>query len=223
MNQNLLNPYPLEYMPPWHLQGDAFILNYWLTPSFIQQSTHFRQTPSPIGRLIQVLLVRYQHSPVGPYDELLILDHPLISKWRLSSIPKIFVSTEISVQHGQQLWGIPKELATFEWQEQGQDTHCTIHFAQQCMHIHLRKPKKQCSFYINSHYLPAAVLKIRQAWQGKRYQFSPQFRGHLSKLVSVQWENTQDIFPNFSEAKYVQSFYAPHFELIFPEARIQQK
>ena len=85
----------------------------------IQQSTHFRQAPSPIGRLIQVLLVRYQHSPVGPYDELLILDHPLISKWRLSSIPKIFVSTEISVQHGQQLWGIPKELATFEWQEQG--------------------------------------------------------------------------------------------------------
>ena len=158
MNQNLLNPYPLEYMPPWHLQGDAFILNYWLTPSFIQQSTHFRQTPSPIGRLIQVLLVRYQHSPVGPYDELLILDHPLISKRRLSSIPKIFVSTEISVQHGQQLWGIPKELATFEWQEQGQDTHCTIYFAQQCMHIHLRKPKKQCSFYINSHYLPAAVV-----------------------------------------------------------------
>lgn len=87
--------------------------------------------------------------------------------------------------------GIPKELAEFKWQEQGQETCYTIHFAQQSMQLHL---KKSHSFSIRSDWLPTAALRIRQAWQGKRYQFSPQFRGHLAKLHSVQWKKTQDIF-----------------------------
>ncbi|BCU63227.1 hypothetical protein ACBO_00180 [Acinetobacter bouvetii] len=173
--------------------------------------------------MVQVLLVRYHSSPIGPYDELLILDHPLISKLRLNSIPKIFVSTEASVQHGQQLWGIPKELAEFKGQEQGQETCCTIHFAQQSMQLHLKKSKKPHSFSIRSDRLPTAALRIHQAWQGKRYQFSPQFRGHLAKLHSAQWTETQDMFPDFSQARYLQSFYVSEFELIFPEAQIQQK
>ena len=95
----------LSQFPPWHLQGEAFILNYWISPQFIRQYKTFRIAPSPIGRVVQVMLVRYHQSPVGPYDELLLLDHPLLSKRRLSSIPKIYVSTQISVEHGQQLWG----------------------------------------------------------------------------------------------------------------------
>ncbi len=223
MKQNLRDSRTLTHPPPWRLQGEGFILNYWLKPSFIQRCRHFLQAASPLGRMVQVLLVRYHSSPIGPYDELLILDHPLISKWRLNSIPKIFVSTEASVQHGQQLWGIPKELAEFKWEEQGQETCCTIRFAQQSMQLHLKKSKKPYSFSIRSDRLPKAVLRIRQAWQGKRYQFSPQFHGHLAKLHSAQWTETQDMFPDFSQARYLQSFYVSEFELIFPEAQIQQK
>lgn len=173
--------------------------------------------------MVQVLLVRYHNSPIGPYDELLILDHPLISKLRLNSIPNFFVSTEASVQHGQQFWGIPKELAEFKWQEQGQETCYTIHFAQQSMQLHLKKSKKPHSFSIRSDRLPKAALRIRQAWQGKRYQFSPQFRGHLTKLHSAQWTEAQDMFPDFSQERCLQGFYISEFKLIFPEARIKQK
>ena len=67
----------LSQFPPWHLQGEAFILNYWISPQFIRQYKAFRIAPSPIGRVVQVMLVRYHQSPVGPYDELLLLDHPL--------------------------------------------------------------------------------------------------------------------------------------------------
>ena len=105
MQQNFPAPDAFLSPPPWQMQGEAFILNYWLTPSFIRQAQDFRLAPSALGRAVQVLLVRCRSSPVGPYDELLILDHPLISKLHLNSIPKIFVSTEASVLHGQQLLG----------------------------------------------------------------------------------------------------------------------
>lgn len=84
--------------------------------------------------------MRYHHSPVGPYDELLIMDHPLISRRRLSTIPKIYVSTHESIVHGQHLWGIPKEYAEFDWREQGQETICRITHRGQNMTLRLKNP-----------------------------------------------------------------------------------
>jgi Acetoacetate decarboxylase (ADC). len=138
MTQIIPSDTALTHLPPWQLRGDAFILNYWISPSFIQQAQMFRLATSPLGRVVQVLLVRYHDSPVGPYDELLILDHPLWSKKRLSSIPKIYVSTDISVIHGQKLWGIPKELAKFEWQQHDNEVVCTIEVEQHKMQIRLK-------------------------------------------------------------------------------------
>ena len=223
MSRALLQEKSVHQFPPWHLQGEGFILNYWITPHFIREFQSFRIAPSPLGRVVQVLLVRYHHSPVGPYDELLIMDHPLISRRRLSTIPKIYVSTHESIVHGQHLWGIPKEYAEFNWQEQGQETICRITHRGQSMTLRLKKPKSPRSFYLNSHHLPSSMLKIRQTWKSQHYQFSPQFRGYLSKLTQAEWQDTQDIFPDFSKAKYLQSFYVPKFNLVFPEAKIHKK
>lgn len=213
----------IQHEPPWSLHGHAYILNYWLSASFIKKSANFRLAPSPLGRVIQIMLVRYHDSPVGPYDELLLLDHPFISKRVLSTIPKIYVSTQISVDHGQALWGIPKELATFEWQEHAQETSCIITVDQQSFALKIKRPKKTRSFYINSHHLPASFLTIRQAWQGNRYQFSPQFRGHLEKISEVTWQSHNSLFPDLSKNRLLQSFYVPEFNLIFPKAQIRPK
>lgn len=210
----------IEHNPPWHLQGDAFILNYWLTPHFIRQAKAFDLASSPLGRMIQVLLVRYHSSPVGPYDELLIMDHPLLSKRVLTSIPKIYVSTEASMIHGQQLWGIPKQLAQFRWEEVDREVVCHVEYKGQTLTIDLKKTKSLRPFYVNSHHLPASMLTIRQKWQQQHFQFTPHFRGHICKLIHAHWNNTQDIFPDFSKAKYLQSFYVPKFDLVFPTARI---
>lgn len=218
-----LSTVAFHHDPPWHLQGDAFILNYWLTPNFIKHNHAFHIAPSPIGRVVQVILVRYHESPVGPYDELLLLDHPLISKRRLSSIAKIYVSTEISVVHGQHFWGIPKQLAQFEWVIKDDVVYCTISFEQQEMRLCLYKYKHSQTFYMNSHHLPARLLNIQQTWQGLHYQFSPQFRGKLCKLKQATWKNTLDIFPDFSQAKYLHSFYVPEFQLTLPKAKIGKK
>ena len=218
-----LSTVAFHHDPPWHLQGDAFILNYWLTLNFIKHNHAFHIAPSPIGRVVQVILVRYHESPVGPYDELLLLDHPLISKRRLSSIAKIYVSTETSVVHGQHFWGIPKQLAEFEWVIKDDVAYCTISFEQQEMSLCLYKYKHSQTFYMNSHHLPARLLNIQQTWQGLHYQFSPQFRGKLCKLKQAAWKNTLDIFPDFSQAKYLHSFYVPEFQLTLPKAKIGKK
>lgn len=209
--------------PPWKLQGDAFIANYWLSPALIRQAADFQLAPSPLGRMVQVACVRYRESPVGPYDELLILDHALLTQRRLNTIPKIYVSTEISVQHGQQYWGIPKELAAFEWHEQNNEIRFTVHFSQQSMSILFTKQMNPQILRISSNCIPSLLLNIQQDWHNKHYQFTPQFRGHLSRLASVQWKNTQSIFPDFSQARYLQGFAVPEFDLIFPEAQIKQK
>ena len=40
---------------PWQLQGEAYILNYWLSPQFLKQAQPFGLTPSFLGRLVQVM------------------------------------------------------------------------------------------------------------------------------------------------------------------------
>ena len=163
--------------------------------------------------------VRYHASPIGAYDELLILDHPLFRQRRLSTIPKIFVSTESSVQHGQQLWGIPKELASFDWDIQDRQMSCKIQHADLQFAIQLEKCNTQRSF-IDSHYIPAALLKIQQTWQGKSYQFNPSFRGRLIPLKHASWQSNPSLFPDFNQARFINSFYVPELELTFPEAEI---
>ena len=204
---------------PWQLQGEAYILNYWLSPQFLKQAQPFGLTPSFLGRLVQVMWVRYHASPIGAYDELLILDHPLFRQRRLSTIPKIFVSTESSVQHGQQLWGIPKELASFDWNIQDRQISCKIQHADLQLAIQLEKCNTQRSF-IDSHYIPAALLKIQQTWQGKSYQFNPSFRGRLIPLKHASWQSNPSLFPDFNQARFINGFYVPEFELTFPEAEI---
>ncbi len=165
------------------------------------------------------MCVRYHASPIGAYDELLILDHPLFRQRRLSTIPKIFVSTESSVQHGQQLWGIPKELASFDWDIQDRQMSCKIQHADLQFAIQLEKCNTQRSF-IDSHYIPAALLKIQQTWQGKSYQFNPSFRGRLIPLKYTSWQSNPSLFPDFNQTRFINGFYVPEFELTFPEAEI---
>ena len=55
MSHALLQEKSVHQFPPWHLQGEGFILNYWITPHFIREFQSFRIAPSPLGRVVQVL------------------------------------------------------------------------------------------------------------------------------------------------------------------------
>ena len=219
MKHQIRSLHVVHQHPPWLLHGEGFILNYWMSPSFIKAHHTFGLAPSPIGRVAQVMLVRYKDSPIGPYDELLFMDHPLICKRLLSTIPKIFVSTDASVEHGKKFWGIPKQRAEFHWQQHDDHLSCEICFGQQSLNLKLYQAKQTRHIYMNSHHIPAAMLRIQQDWQGQRFQFAPQFRAKIAKLKKAIWQSSP-IFPDFTQAKYLHSFYIPEFQLVFPKAKI---
>jgi len=66
-----------------------------------------------------MLIVRYKDSPVGPYDEFIIIpglfantEDPGLPKFRIS---RIYVSHKYTTWNGRRNWNIPKHLARFDW------------------------------------------------------------------------------------------------------------
>jgi hypothetical protein len=73
------------------------------------------------GGLGLIAAVQYDNTPVGPYSELLFMVGPWQSScngWTPSSIVRIWVDSSATCDAGRRIWGIPKQLATFEWREQ---------------------------------------------------------------------------------------------------------
>ncbi|KAI0317308.1 hypothetical protein OF83DRAFT_1058882 [Amylostereum chailletii] len=70
-------------------------------------------------------LLRYSDSPVGPYDEFIMLaggfSNPL-TKEVTRRITTIYVSSPASVWNGRKNWNIPKNVARFEWRSTGSNT-----------------------------------------------------------------------------------------------------
>lgn len=203
---------------PWHLSGEGYILNYWLSPQLITLFQPFGLAESKLGRLVQIMLVRYHSSPVGPYDELLFLDHAFVGLKMHSHIPKIYVSSQSSVDEGRYHWGIPKELAKFEWEHTAQQLSCKITHDNETLSINLNLSDQKHVLAVSSNLVPSSFLKIKQHDQHFVYQFSPSFQGHLSYISQATWTDTQNIFPDLSQALFLKGFYSTDFNLIFPES-----
>ncbi|GAA5435214.1 hypothetical protein M8445_00955 [Deinococcus aquaticus] len=85
--------------PPWTLRGAGLVAVF--------------------GARGVLMLVRYASSPVGPYDELLWAEVRGSPVGLRPQVTRIVVSTEASVVWGRRNWGIPKELAAFQWSGAG--------------------------------------------------------------------------------------------------------
>ncbi|KAL3459646.1 hypothetical protein BJX64DRAFT_279031 [Aspergillus heterothallicus] len=74
------------------------------------------------GWLKAVMIVRYEDTDVGPYDELILIPgravNPHSNKAELR-ISTIYVSTDASVWNGRRNWNIPKHRAVFDFKPVG--------------------------------------------------------------------------------------------------------
>ena len=72
--------------PPWALKGDVYIFTFWTPktladnfPSMVyspleaQSSFADKSLSKPLGGLSMIQVIRYYESPVGPYDELILV------------------------------------------------------------------------------------------------------------------------------------------------------
>lgn len=73
----------------------------------------------------KILIVRYEDSPIGPYDELIASSDGFANpfeKGTSARITNIYVNSQKSVWHGRKNWNIPKHLARFEFTQTNSKT-----------------------------------------------------------------------------------------------------
>ncbi|KAI0031934.1 hypothetical protein K488DRAFT_26548, partial [Vararia minispora EC-137] len=78
--------------------------------------------PQRRGTSASVCILRCSDSPVGPYDELILLPGGFRNPRTrdvTSRISSAYVSSESSAWNGRRNWNIPKHLARFEWEPAG--------------------------------------------------------------------------------------------------------
>lgn len=104
--------YPPE---PWDLAGLGH-LTTWTVPPEALPALPFRTRPVTVrGRaLVSTAFVSYSDQGLMAYDELLAAVVVRHGRGVGLSITDIWVDSEASMLGGRGLWGIPKELATFE-------------------------------------------------------------------------------------------------------------
>ncbi|KAK2054360.1 hypothetical protein LY76DRAFT_686692 [Colletotrichum caudatum] len=128
---------PIEPAPaPWTLKGTVYALTF-VPPSTDLPTKAFapleRQFASAtegefLGVLGMIQLIRYTESPVGPYDELLIVpgffkyNHTeaasrTVQERKNVRVSRIYVSQKYTCWNGRTNWNIPKHLARFDWTE----------------------------------------------------------------------------------------------------------
>ncbi|EHK46846.1 hypothetical protein TRIATDRAFT_45696 [Trichoderma atroviride IMI 206040] len=127
--------------PPWTLKVDVYTAPFWISASQarnfpfdiayspLELSSEFSDLGSsrPVGGFGGIQVIRYKETPVGPYDELVII--PGKFEWtkqdsndeRTSGhsykATRLYVSQKHTCFNGRTNWNIPKHLARFDWEE----------------------------------------------------------------------------------------------------------
>ncbi|KAH8881483.1 hypothetical protein GQ53DRAFT_511554 [Thozetella sp. PMI_491] len=126
--------------PPWTCKATVYNVYFWTSKhvaanfpakaySPLEGQSDFASAEfgKPIGGLTSLQLIRYTETPVGPYDELLLVPgkflYPVESKDGKREVKKglkltrIYVSTKETCWNGRKNWNIPKHLAKFDWED----------------------------------------------------------------------------------------------------------
>ncbi len=180
--------------------------------------------PALRSRFSVLMLVNYEHSNVGPYQELLYIPGSAqIDGRRHLTISNIWVSSQASVDNGRRNWGIPKQLANFQWQtltDGGQRVR--VEHGGQTL-IDLRYQGKGWACPVHTALVPSFMRTLVQSLNGQRFVYTPSAKGRC-KLASVQQISTPSgLFPAIQSSDVVAAFEASQFQMTFPVAQVQAR
>ncbi|RDA88431.1 hypothetical protein CP532_5614 [Ophiocordyceps camponoti-leonardi (nom. inval.)] len=123
---------------PWTVTADIYIFAFWIPQSQaealpgeayspLEAASEF-SSPSmsrPVGGFGYIWIVQYKDTPVGPYDEMVIM--PGKFEWSRNGrfdkpetrqnikTTRVYVSQKHTCYNGRLNWNVPKHLAKFEW------------------------------------------------------------------------------------------------------------
>jgi hypothetical protein len=216
------------YPPPWNLSGRGLILVYRLPKPWLLGHGHIpaHLESQFIGGFSALMLVDYAQSNCGAYRELLFVPGQFRSpQGNFSSISRIYVSHQASVDNGIANWGIPKEFAEFSWQRQNRLERVQVgDFAEFVF------SSSGLGLPIKLHSVPAAWRTLlhpeltgrdlQPADSGKNFLTTLLGHGtiHPARLHSARANPAH--FPDLEHLHPVTTVLAEPFNLIFPIPRV---
>ena len=204
---------------PWNLTGRGFVLLYRFPEEFIRDSCFLPEEWKILkwSGLGYVMLVDYQHSPVGPYHELLIIPGKAsFDNKRLRTISKIYVDSVDSMYDGRSNWGIPRELTDFNWTHKHRRHLIKVGSFEPWLEI--RFEAGGIPFPVNTGLLP---IHLYQELDGKKFRVTPTGKGtgRFSLIKDVKVNPLY--FPELNLLEPLVAIYVDPFRMTFPEAEIE--
>lgn len=121
---------------PWHLQGSALFALHFIdtarAAAYLPPELSMIQA-LPGQTLGGVYFARYEPGSALEYSELIVVSALVHHRSQIGGwVSHIYVDNPNSVAGGREIWGLPKELATFSWQpdritvQQGDTPLCSL-------------------------------------------------------------------------------------------------
>ncbi len=197
---------------PWDLNGMGIMHFFW-GPKRIDPFSG--EEVSGLGGFI---IARYDHSPVGPYNELLYIPgRHLINGKKSFFISKIYVDSIDSVVSGQANWGIPKELAEISIEKSGRKIVVNASVEKK-LFFDASFTQGRISFPVSTKLIP---IPLHQDWKGSYYftKFIGSGSGAFSSLVLNAVD--EESFADTQGFRSLATMVVDPFNLTFPLAVIK--
>ncbi|MBC3784036.1 acetoacetate decarboxylase family protein [Spirosoma utsteinense] len=213
--------------PPWTLTGNGVILIAHFPEAFVRSQGFLApyQHRGYRGWIGTVMLVDYQTSPVGPYQELLFIPGLFqLGKRTSFSISKIYVSSQESIWNGRRNWGIPKEQATFSF-SLNPDGSQTIRVDNQGETIiQLRAKPWGIRFPITTKLVPGFRIVQKQLITdessprsvGQLLLTRPSARGSARLAFLSDMHVKTSLFPDLNRIRPLVTLVVENFQMTFP-------
>ena len=200
---------------PWHLKGSGLMLLYKFSRQFIQASPFIPEKLKEnfAGGIGYVMLVNYKETPAGPYRELLFIP----GKFRVGGkkrqvITKIYVDTQLSIDSGRANWGIPKEMAHFNWQNAGRQLNISVNHPDGQTILELQASKSLIPIPVSTQILP---IRLRQELNSQYFDVQPTGQG-WGKLIRLKKLSIPNQFPDVSQQRPLLGLWVEPFRMYFP-------
>jgi len=206
---------------PWKLSGKGYLVLFKFSKDEIAAdkflSDFFKE--NFVGGFASLMIVEYQHSNAGPYNEILLIPGKFkYNGKRKNTISKIYVSTQSSVDNGIRNWAIPKELADIKFTKIGHLSEKVTAQIDGNEFFSAEFRKFRFPFPVHTAFFPFPLV---QFMNDKVYftKFSGKGIGYPVKLKSIKTDSLY--FPDLSKKKIIAAITIDPFRICFPEAEIK--
>lgn len=210
---------------PWTLTGQGYLIAIQM-PESVLDNCPFTPTSlrnSRRGKLSFAMLVNYDSSPAGPYQELLFIPGSFrFNDARRASISRIYVSSLASVVNGRRNWGIPKDRCDFalDFNDSGVD-RARLSADNGDMIAELLLSHSGPKLPLPTNLVPKAMRTLSQIWEGREYTLTPSASGHGKWAKVIDWKFNEKYFPDLAKGRCLAAMKITDFTMVFPEPRIR--